>query len=212
MIIAIETSGTVLGLGLVDGNRKFWHVKEVPNRHSDLLIPQLRRLFDKAKLKPQDVSAVCVDTGPGSFTGIRIGVACARSLGQTLHVPVIGIPSLDIIAGTARHAPNAGQVICATVPALRNDVFAAIYRKTAMDIKRIAEYKLINCNDLSGWLDKSFGILSQDIFVARNKPDVRILAEIALALLQKIKNLTKFHYSKVLPFYLSPSLAEKRML
>lgn len=203
MIVAIETSSTVLGLGMNDGNRKFWHVKEVPNRHSDLLIPQLRRLFKKAKLNPQDVSAVCVDTGPGSFTGIRIGVACARTLGQTLNVPVIGISSLDIIAGTA----SAGQVICATVPAPGNNVFAAVYS----GLKRISEYKLINYNDLLTWLKESFGISQSETFIARNKPDVRILSEMALALLQNTKKTIKFHYSKVLPFYLSPSLAEKRI-
>ena len=77
-----------------------------------------------------DVDAVAVDIGPGLFTGLRVGVATAKALGQSLGVGVLGVTSLDILAAGARQAvgPERAATVVSVVDARRREVFAAAYR------------------------------------------------------------------------------------
>ena len=71
--------------------------------HAEALVPMIERVMTRAQLAFSDLDRIAVTTGPGSFTGMRIGIAAARALSLTTGVPVAGIPTLDVMAETARH-------------------------------------------------------------------------------------------------------------
>jgi len=99
MIIAIDTSTEWIGLAIFDGVQvlaeSIWRSK---NYHTVELAPALNELITRAQISRDQISAVAVAIGPGSFTGLRIGVAAAKGFAIALNVPLLGIPSLDILA------------------------------------------------------------------------------------------------------------------
>jgi tRNA threonylcarbamoyladenosine biosynthesis protein TsaB len=99
MIIAIDTSTQWMGLALFDGSQilyeKIWRTNR---RHTVELVPSIQNIFIETGLEITALKAVAVALGPGSFTSMRIGLAVAKGLSLSLHIPVIGVPSLDITA------------------------------------------------------------------------------------------------------------------
>jgi tRNA threonylcarbamoyladenosine biosynthesis protein TsaB len=99
MIIAIDTSTEWIGLAVYDGVQVLaeciWRSK---NYHTVELVPALNDLIARAQISRDQISAVAVAIGPGSFTGLRIGVAAAKGIAIALAIPLVGIPSLDVLA------------------------------------------------------------------------------------------------------------------
>lgn len=99
MILAIDSSTQWMGLALADGEM-VWYEKvwKTNRRHTVELSPAIQQALHETTLKPQDLSAVAVALGPGSFTSLRIGLAFAKGLSLSLKIPIIGIPTLDVTA------------------------------------------------------------------------------------------------------------------
>jgi len=83
------------------------------------------------------VGGIAVGLGPGLFTGMRVGIATAKTLAQTLGVPIVGAASLDLVALPARHCR---RLICATVDAKRGELFYAFYRPVPGGVTRQTEF------------------------------------------------------------------------
>jgi len=103
-----------------------------PATHSADLLPALRELVDESGMGWQQIDAIAVGIGPGTFTGLRIGVATARALGQALGAELRPVPSLAALAATAagEGASAPGQPLLALIDARRGEVFAALYRRS----------------------------------------------------------------------------------
>ena len=90
-ILAIETSGHTMSVALAENNalvaELFWHDGM---KHAERLVSSIAGLLREAGWQPAELARIAVSTGPGSFTGVRIGVTCARTMAQTLGVPVVG--------------------------------------------------------------------------------------------------------------------------
>jgi tRNA threonylcarbamoyladenosine biosynthesis protein TsaB len=95
-------------------------------RHVETLTPALEHLLAQLDLVPADLGVVAVDIGPGLFTGLRVGVAAAKGLAQSLGIGVVGATSLDILTSGAAAAGLRGLVL-ACVDARRGEVFAAVH-------------------------------------------------------------------------------------
>lgn len=99
MLLAIDTSTQRIGGALYDGVQVLFETVWISNnRHTTDLAPAIADMLAKAQLKASDLQAVAVALGPGSFTGLRIGLALAKGLALAHHIPVIGIPTLDALA------------------------------------------------------------------------------------------------------------------
>jgi tRNA threonylcarbamoyladenosine biosynthesis protein TsaB len=99
MILAIDTSTQWMGIALYQYPQiLFEKVWKTNRRHTVELVPSIQSAVEDCGLQITDLEAVAVALGPGSFTSLRIGLAVAKGLSLTLHIPVIGIPSLDITA------------------------------------------------------------------------------------------------------------------
>jgi tRNA threonylcarbamoyladenosine biosynthesis protein TsaB len=97
----------------------------------------VRYLCDEAGVAMRSISGVAVGIGPGLYTGLRVGVATAKTLAQALQVPVVGIPSLDLLAFEVRYTP---KLICACLDARRQEVFSAFYRQVPGGVQRVSKY------------------------------------------------------------------------
>ena len=127
MLLAIDTSTRMAGLALYDEvqgwvlGEELWHSA---NKHTVELMPRLVRMLELQGLTPANLSGLAVGLGPGSFTGLRIGLAVAKGLALACHLPLVGVPTLDVVA-----EPHKGQnlPIWAVLRTGRGRVCAANY-------------------------------------------------------------------------------------
>lgn len=99
MLLALDTSTRYVGMALYDGIQI--HSELVWQSHSNHTVevaPSLERLLQRSQVKPEDLKIIAVALGPGSFTSLRIGLGLAKGLALALRIPIVGVPSLDILA------------------------------------------------------------------------------------------------------------------
>ncbi len=101
MLIAIDTSTRVVGLALYDGaevcSEMVWTSR---SNHTVELAPAIERMIRQRGIATTDLQAVAVALGPGSFTGLRIGLAMAKGIALAQHIPLIGVATLDVLAAS----------------------------------------------------------------------------------------------------------------
>jgi tRNA threonylcarbamoyladenosine biosynthesis protein TsaB len=99
MLLAVDTSSRWVGLALYDGNSVLSEIVwQSQYHHTVEVAPALQTLLERSGAKTDDLSALGVALGPGSFTSLRIGLGLVKGLALALHIPVIGIPTLNILA------------------------------------------------------------------------------------------------------------------
>lgn len=129
-LLAIETATDLVGAALLrDDGGLSERSHEGGRAHAELLAPAIEEVCAISGCSLADLDALAVDVGPGLFTGLRVGVATAKALGQALGLGVIGVTSLDILAAAAvaLAGPDRARWVVAVVDARRGEVFAAAY-------------------------------------------------------------------------------------
>ena len=128
MLLAFDTATPIVTVAVHDGSDVVAEaVSEQPMRHGEQLAPLIERVFAEAGIVRQDLTAVGVGVGPGPFTGLRVGLVTARTLGYVLEIPVYGVCSLDVLAVEAVDtAAVTGDFVVAT-DARRKEVYLASY-------------------------------------------------------------------------------------
>lgn len=130
-IINIETSGKICSVALTrDGVLEFDLENRDGMKHAELLAPFVERAMEEVKRKEWNVDAVAVSIGPGSYTGLRIGLSLAKGLAFSLGVPLIGVSTLKILAVKAmfRNFNFTGEeVLAPMIDARRMEVFTGAY-------------------------------------------------------------------------------------
>jgi len=126
LLLAIDTTTNVCSVALGDSD-KLWAeiVLNTKKTHSQRLMPAIRTLLRDAGVDKSQVEGIAVALGPGSFTGIRIGLATAQGLSQGLDIPVTGVMTLDALAEGCGFFPN---LICPLLDAGREQVYTGFYR------------------------------------------------------------------------------------
>lgn len=97
----IDTHSEKVTICLVDGEKEYTKNARSERSHSEVVMPLIDDIFKSANLKPQDIDEIVVVNGPGSFTGVRIGVTIAKTLAYTLNVPIKTISSLEAYGASA---------------------------------------------------------------------------------------------------------------
>lgn len=127
-ILAIETTGPLASVALIDQEQNIEEITSLQKMsHLQNLVPMIRDLLEKCQLGMNDVTHIAVSEGPGSFTGIRIGMATAKALAQTLSLPVISVPTL---LSFAYHQPEFDGLYCPILDARREQVYAGVYYRS----------------------------------------------------------------------------------
>lgn len=124
-ILALDSSGMVASAAIIEddvliGEYSINHKKT----HSQTLLPMLDEIVKMTETDLEDVDAIALAKGPGSFTGLRIGSATAKGLGLALNKPIVAVPTMDAIAYNLYHAEG---YICPIIDARRNHVYTGIY-------------------------------------------------------------------------------------
>ena len=128
MLLALDTATPLVTVALHDGDRVVVeHGSEAPMKHGEQLAPLVARCLEEAGIVRQDLTAVAVGTGPGPFTGLRVGLVTARTLGLVLDVPVYGVCSLDVIAVEVVGTGSATGSFLVATDARRKEVYLASY-------------------------------------------------------------------------------------
>lgn len=141
-ILALETSTDWPSLALLTPERllgeRLWEARQTL---AERLVPKMQELLKEANLSPQDLSLIAVSRGPGSFTGIRIGVVTAKGLAQALGIPLLGVSALDALAwGT----PCQGFRTCvALLPAPKRGVYVGVYQVEGKELHRQGPFRFL---------------------------------------------------------------------
>ncbi|MFF5996590.1 tRNA (adenosine(37)-N6)-threonylcarbamoyltransferase complex dimerization subunit type 1 TsaB [Lysinibacillus sp. KU-BSD001] len=129
--LGIDTANAPLSVAIVeDGKVVAEVVQHIKRTHSIGAMPAVEELFTKANMKPAQIDAIAVSEGPGSYTGVRIGVTIAKTLAWTLKKPLVGVSSLQALAANAKLFNG---VICPLFDARRHNVYAAAYRGETLE-------------------------------------------------------------------------------
>lgn len=124
-ILGIDTSTPIGSVGLIEGDDFIAeHTLNITQAHSSRLMPAIDQVLKWGDLTVHDLDACAVGIGPGSFTGIRIGVGTAKSLCYAIKKPIIGVSTLEAIAYNLRYING---LICPVLDARRDEVYGAIF-------------------------------------------------------------------------------------
>jgi tRNA threonylcarbamoyladenosine biosynthesis protein TsaB len=128
-VLALETATDLVGAALLRDGAVSERSHLGGRAHAELLAPAVEEVCALSGTTLAEVDALAVDVGPGLFTGLRVGVATAKALGQALDLGVLGVSSLDVLAAGAYEAAPADRSarVVAVIDARRGEVFAAAY-------------------------------------------------------------------------------------
>ncbi|WP_122818593.1 tRNA (adenosine(37)-N6)-threonylcarbamoyltransferase complex dimerization subunit type 1 TsaB [Nocardioides pantholopis] len=129
MLLALDTATPLVTVALHDGSDVVVElVSERPMKHGEQLAPLIEQALAQAGVVRQDLTAIAAGVGPGPFTGLRVGLVTARTLGFVLEVPVYGVCSLDVLAVEA--ARQLDRPFLVATDARRKEVYLASYDET----------------------------------------------------------------------------------
>ncbi len=150
LVLGIETATPQVGvaIGGHEGIIASFHTTR-DRRHAETLVPAIQFLCAQAQMKLSQIGLVAVDVGPGLFTGLRVGLATAKSIAHACRIPMIGVSSLDLTAFPARFSD---RLIVSTVDARRGEIFHATYRRAPGGIQLMSAPAVDQPADVAGQL------------------------------------------------------------
>ncbi|MDX2049459.1 MAG: tRNA (adenosine(37)-N6)-threonylcarbamoyltransferase complex dimerization subunit type 1 TsaB [Chitinophagaceae bacterium] len=135
LLLHIDTAFTEASVSLAKGGQLIDAVTNaVQNDHAAFLQPAIAGLLKKNNCKLNELSAIAVVAGPGSYTGLRIGMASAKGLCYALNIPLIAINTLELMAYAFRN--NDADLLCPMIDARRMEVFTALYKPNGQEIQK----------------------------------------------------------------------------
>src|SRR5699024_688961 len=147
-LLALDTATSAITAAVHDGDRVLAsRTVPDPRRTTELLAPLLRDVLTEAGTRPEEVTRVAAGTGPGPFTGLRVGLVTARTMAHVNGTTVLGVCSLDALAEAARRAGARGELLVAS-DARRKEVYWARYSCTEEDVTAIDEPAVTRPADL----------------------------------------------------------------
>jgi tRNA threonylcarbamoyladenosine biosynthesis protein TsaB len=135
-VVAIDTATPQVSVAIGDERRIHGRVQIAGKARQESVTPALQQLLAWTGLSLDHIGGFAVGTGPGLFTGLRVGVATAKTLAQVMRAPLVAIPSIDALAYPQRFT---SRTIAAVIDGRRGEVFAALYRAVPGGLMRITE-------------------------------------------------------------------------
>ncbi len=219
-ILAIDTTGAVAGVALVDDNITVAEFSVNNEKtHSQTIMPLINKLLSSLDLTIADIDYIAATSGPGSFTGLRIGCATAKGLAHGSKKLIIPVPTLDALA---YNLPYSDRLVVPIMDARRNQVYTAIYRFENAKLIRLTDYmaedifvlmenvekyssKAVFLGD--GVFPNKSAILSKGFDLAPLHLNMQRAASIGALALTMLDKAVDYH--SFTPFYLRLSQAER---
>ena len=139
-ILSIDTASNICGVSILDDNNLIFTLDTNTGRtHSENLMPMINDAFNKTNLQLKDMNLIVCDIGPGSFTGIRIGVATAKAFFDSLSIPIVGINSLESLAYNVKNNLNESDVVCSIIDCKNDNCYFALFEKKNGNLETLIE-------------------------------------------------------------------------
>ncbi len=194
-ILAYDSSGEHLSVALYEEGKKIVELSsDAGARHSSVLVPMIEQLLKKSRTSLSDVDVFAVGLGPGSFTGLRVGIATAQVLGYVLKKKIVGVSSLEAIARQALESKSCRAAVL--LDARKSKVYGAVYERRGEKFRVIVKPALFDSKKFPGF---SHG--SNLIVIENAVPKASQIAQGALPLIQQKKFIDPFDLR---PLYLHP--------
>jgi len=151
-VLGIETGGSIVSLGVVNQGQIAASFSRTLASHCSGLPVAIDECLEGAGFTLRDLTAIAVGIGPGSFTGLRVGLSYGKGLARALGIPITGVSSLDAIVMAARIEPREGTV-CPVIDARRGEVYAALYRFSGDALEKKVNEFAASAAELAGMID-----------------------------------------------------------
>lgn len=230
-ILALETTGKYGSAAVIDqdGNCCAAASSDVMNHLKDI-ITLTEECLRNAGIEKTDLTHIGASVGPGSFTGIRIGVTTARTLGQVLELPCVSVSTLEAMAYQGMENGSGEEYICPIINARRHQTYAGLWKVTADGLESVLSEKQYMIEDLLTEIRKLEGTVfftgdgidaySDIISSALSEEQYAFAPEsvryqdgrsVAQAALRRVQSGETVSYEKLLPNYMRKSEAEMRL-
>lgn len=224
-ILAVDTSSKLCSVAILE-DKNLIKKLELDNglTHSETLMPLIQQLLNECSLSLNNIDLLVSDVGPGSFTGIRIGVSSCKAFSDSLNIPCVGISSLEVLAYNLQ---NDG-IICSTIDCKNNNCYFALYELNSGNYNVLIEPCAKSVNDVLDLLNSQYynkcisfvgdGIPSEKLHsIYDNNADSEVTKNIISSYLN-VENLGTAGYKKfinnkkigeeILPLYLKKPQAQ----
>ena len=202
-ILLIDTANSFVTVSIIENEKLLYYFHEqIISDMASKIIPIIDDAFNKVNFKLEDIDKIFVCNGPGSFTGIRVGVTVAKTIAWALKKEIVPISSLELMATTN----TTKKYLVPMIDARRGNVFGAIYDKKLDCIKKD---KLININELINNLNSDYEFISYDNISQKDviKPNIDVIK-----IVNKHKNDKGINPHNLNPNYLKLTEAEENKL
>jgi tRNA threonylcarbamoyladenosine biosynthesis protein TsaB len=213
-VLAVETSTLSGGAALLDSERVVGeYTLDVRVTHSERLMAAIDQLLSDAGWTASDLDGLAVAVGPGSFTGLRVGLSTVKGLGLALSIPVAAVPTLDAMAAML---PFAALPVCPVLDARKRELYASLYRWDGLGMRREWDYLAIAPDDLARRLNEPVIVIGDGAdaisspFARRVRPPRRGPAPAVVGSLgySRLAIGDTVAVADLVPIYLRPSEAE----
>lgn len=223
-ILGIDTATDILGIAVTEDKTLIAEYRSnIRRAHAERLIPSIERLLSDLKIEPTDLDGISISIGPGSFTGLRIGLAAVKGLALAADLPVVSVSTLDVLASQAAFW---NEQICPIIKAQGEESYTALYKYKGEELTRLTEYRLIQMSQLEILIKEKTLILSVGIneiesYITRGlEKKIKIAPReishtsgfsVALLGYEKILKNEFENIDQLVPFYLKDFKAKKKI-
>lgn len=145
-LLGVDSSGLVASAAvLVDDILVGEFTVNNKQTHSQTLLPMIEKVVDQSGVALEEIDGIAVASGPGSFTGLRIGAATVKGLGLALNKPIVSVPTLE---GLAFRLAGVAGLVCPIMDARRNQVYTGIYRVNVEGLEVIVSQRAVDIKDI----------------------------------------------------------------
>ncbi len=226
IILALDSTSRYSSVALLNGERILGHTfLDSGNTHSETLLPTVIDLLNFNHLHSDDVDLFAASAGPGSFTGVRIGVSILKGLASGKGTPCIGVSTLEALA---ENLPYQDGILCPVMDARRNQVYNALFRRTENGLERLTEDRLITLKELDYELGErneriylcgdGYELAKKVLTVKTEDTPALLVPQNAVSIARLAKNIYDvdpdgdYGEEKLQPIYLRASQAERERL
>jgi tRNA threonylcarbamoyladenosine biosynthesis protein TsaB len=178
LVLAVHTTSSQLGVAVAEPGRVRGAIVLPPSKeHLENLVPTMLELTRDLRVNLTDIDGFAVAIGPGSFSGIRIGLATIKGIALALDKPMVGVSSLEILAWEGLEGEETGAAI---IDARRHEVYMATYRRTDPKLSVLAPPRLLGWDavedTLSGFSEGSHVVTGEPVAGLTDRPTIRFRA------------------------------------
>lgn len=203
MILCVETSWESGSLALPDKDGRLHSLHwEKRSSHSEVITQEFQNLMSTAQAGLKGLSKIAVDVGPGSFTGVRVGLSFATSLAYRLNIPLIAVNSLELMAFKS---DLEGRILI-TLPAIKGHFYVSGFEKTRDRLSEVLTPQSMSQDEISALSSKYPQLV--DGKLRENRPDAETVSRF-LGL--KARSFKELSWNLIKPLYLRRSEAEEKL-